>query len=370
MPEEPEQTLGAREVQPTQRPIRRRRRRTVPAAQDGVGQTGTTAAAASPQPLPQGAHPFVHPSEAEFARILDFYGLKWVYEPRSFPLRWSGDHIQEMFTPDFYLSELDLYIELTTLKQILVTEKNRKLRLMRELYPEVNIKLLYKRDYQRLLAKYGYGPLVQEEVRGIERVLFSTLDIQRRVEELALEISGDYQGHELVLVGVLRGVLCFMADLMRHMPLTVSVDFMAISYYSAADGGAVEITKDLDMDISGRHVLLVEDIVDTGLTLNYILSHLRSRGPASLKVCTLLDKQVRRLVDIKLDYVGFEIPDEFVVEYGLDYLEAFRNLPFIGVLKPEAPATPSEGEPAVKVGAPQAPPLRRQRPTGARRAVR
>ena len=277
---------------------------------------------------------FAHPSEAEFARILDFYGVHWTYEPRSFPLRWDGERVTEMFTPDFYLADLDLYVELTTLRQKLVTEKNRKLRELRELHPEVNVKLLYKRDYYRLLAKYGYGPLAQQDIRSIDRVLISSDDLHKRVLELGRDISLDYMGIQPVLVGVLKGVVCFMSDLARKISLPLSMEFMSISHFGGEDKG-VKITKDLDRDIGGQHVLMVEDIVDTGMTLNYLLNYLRTRNPASLKVCTLLDKRVRRIVDVPLDYIGFEIPDEFVVGYGLDYLETHRNLPFIGVLKPQ-----------------------------------
>ena len=255
---------------------------------------------------------FAHPSEVEFTRILDFYGMKWSYEPRSFPLRWEGDKVVEMFTPDFYLTELDLYVELTTLRQKLVTEKNRKLRRLRELYPDVNVKLLYKRDYRRLLAKYGYGPLAQKDIQSIERVLINAENIQQRVAELGRQISLDYMGTQPVLVGVLKGVLCFMPDLMRQISLPLSVELMSISYFGTEEAG-VRITKDLDRDIGGQHVLMVEDIVDTGMTLNYLLNYLRTGKPASLNVCTLLDKQVRRIVDVPLHYVGFEIPDEFVV---------------------------------------------------------
>jgi len=278
---------------------------------------------------------FGHPSEEEFAKLLDFYRIEWLYEPRSFPLAWQNGKVVEMFTPDFYLPELDLYIELTTLKQSLITEKNRKLRRLRELYPEINIKLLNKSDYLRLLAKYGYGRLGGTKVTGIDLVLFSHTQIQRRVKALAKRISRDYMGKKLVLVGILKGVMCFMADLMQHITLPLNVDFMAISYYGTDDESAVKITKDLDTSIAGLDVLMVEDIVDTGMTLNYVLNHLASHNPASLRVCTLLDKRVRRLIDIPLDYIVFEIPDEFVVGYGLDYHGEYRNLPFIGVLKPK-----------------------------------
>ncbi|MFO7773116.1 MAG: hypoxanthine phosphoribosyltransferase [Dehalococcoidia bacterium] len=276
---------------------------------------------------------FAHSSEEDFARLLDFYCIEWLYEPRSFPLRWEGDKIAEMFTPDFYLPELDLYVELTTLRQNLITEKNRKLRRLRELYPEVNVRLLTKSDFLKLLAKYGYGPLGEAKVEGIDRVLYNHGRIQRRIRTLARHISRDYAGQRLVLIGILKGVVCFMADLMQHLSLPVTLDFMAISYYGG-DGQVVKITRDLDSTITGQHVLMVEDIVDTGMTLNYILGHLAAHNPASLRVCTLLDKRARRLVNVPLDYVGFEIPDEFVVGYGLDYKGEYRNLPFIGILNP------------------------------------
>jgi bifunctional protein TilS/HprT len=277
---------------------------------------------------------FAHPSEEDFAKLLDFYCIEWLYEPRSFPLRWKGDRIAEMFTPDFYLPELDLYVELTTLKQNLLTEKNRKLRQLRALYPEVNVRLLNKNDFLKLLAKYGYGPLGEAKVEGVDRVLYSHARIQRRVRTLARHISRDYAGQRLVLVGILKGVVCFMADLMQHLSLPVTLDFMAISYYGG-DGQVVKITRDLDSSITGQHVLMVEDIVDTGMTLNYILNHLSAHNPASLRVCTLLDKRARRLINVPLNYVGFEVPDEFVVGYGLDYKGEYRNLPFIGILHPE-----------------------------------
>ena len=275
---------------------------------------------------------FAHHSEEEFARILDFYGLQWVYEPRSFLLRGDGEQPREMFTPDFYLPELELYLELTTLKQSLVTKKNRKLRRLKELYPDINIKLLYRRDYHRLLAKYGFGPLARADVEGVSRVLLTTDQIQKRVSELGRQISHDYQGRQPILVGVLRGVLLFMADLMREITLPVELQVMAVSSYQGQTRGGVQVTKGLDSDISGRDVILVEDIIDSGMTLNYLTSYLKSNGPASLEVCAFLDKKARRIVDVPVKYVGFEIADEFVVGYGLDYEQKYRNLPFIGAI--------------------------------------
>ncbi len=171
----------------------------------------------------------------------------------------------------------------------------------------------------------------------IAAVLIDREQLQERVRELGAAISRDYAGRAPLLVGVLRGTVVFLADLMRAIDLPVAVDLIAISSYgpSTHDSGVVRFTKDLDESVEGRDVILVEDIVDTGLTLRFILRNLRGRKPASLAICALLDKRVRRLVDVDLQYVGFEIPDAFVVGYGLDYRQTYRNLPFICVLKPE-----------------------------------
>nr|WP_278812620.1 hypoxanthine phosphoribosyltransferase [Dehalococcoides mccartyi] len=165
----------------------------------------------------------------------------------------------------------------------------------------------------------------------MDRVLYTAQDISERVSSLARQISDDYRDSRPILIGVQRGFICFMADLIRQIAVPLDIDFMTISYYSGSNASMVRITKDMDLEVAGRDVLLVEDIVDTGITLNYLLNHLRSKNPSSLKVCTLLDRKVRRLIDIKIDYVGFELPDEFVVGYGLDYHEEYRNLPFIGI---------------------------------------
>jgi hypoxanthine phosphoribosyltransferase len=153
------------------------------------------------------------------------------------------------------------------------------------------------------------------------------------VQELGAAIATDYTGLDPVLVGVLRGVVLFMADLMRAVPIPFSIDFLAITSYGAQDGpGQVKLLKDLEISIEGRHVLFVEDMVDTGLTLHTLLRMLHARNPASLHVCTLFDKPRLRLVKLPLRYVGFDLPDRYVVGYGLDYRQRFRNLPFVGVL--------------------------------------
>jgi hypoxanthine phosphoribosyltransferase len=169
----------------------------------------------------------------------------------------------------------------------------------------------------------------------VGEVLVAADDLSRRVRELGEAISRDYAGRPLLLVGVLKGAVFFLSDLMRHIDIPVEVDFMAVaSYGSATDSsGVVRILKDLDIAIEGRDVLIVEDIVDSGLTLQYLLRNLGSRNPASLEVCALLTKPDRRKVDLPTRYVGFEIPDRFVIGYGLDYAERHRNLPFVAVLE-------------------------------------
>jgi hypoxanthine phosphoribosyltransferase len=169
-------------------------------------------------------------------------------------------------------------------------------------------------------------------------VLLSEDQIQARVAELGAQVSADYAGGTLTLVSVLKGSLPFMADLMRAITVPVRIDLMEVSSYGGAtteSSGLVRILKDLSASIQGEDVLIVEDIIDTGLTLNYLLRYLRGKNPASLRICTLLDKPARRLVDIPVDYTGFTIPDQFVVGYGLDYGELYRNLRFVGVLRPE-----------------------------------
>jgi len=170
----------------------------------------------------------------------------------------------------------------------------------------------------------------------LERVLITEEQIQQRVKELAAEIDRDYAGKDVLLVGVLKGAVMVMADLSRAMHSNAPMDWMAVSSYGSGtqSSGVVRILKDLDADISGRHVLVVEDILDSGLTLTWLLSNLRSRGPASVEVCTLLRKPDAAKVEVDVRYVGFDIPAEFVVGYGLDFDERYRNLPFVGTLAP------------------------------------
>jgi hypoxanthine phosphoribosyltransferase len=170
----------------------------------------------------------------------------------------------------------------------------------------------------------------------LEKILITEEEIQRRLAEMAGEIDTDYQGRDLLLVGVLKGAVMVMADLARALHSPVEMDWMAVSSYGSGtkSSGVVRILKDLDKDITGRNVLIVEDIIDSGLTLSWLMSNLGSRGPASVEVCTLLRKPDAAQVDVPVRYVGFDIPNEFVIGYGLDYAERYRNLPFVGTLAP------------------------------------
>jgi hypoxanthine phosphoribosyltransferase len=170
----------------------------------------------------------------------------------------------------------------------------------------------------------------------LQSVLLPAEKIQARVVELGQAITRDYRGSNLLAVGVLKGVLFFMADLLRNLEIPVEMDFMAVSNYSieSREQGVVRLVKDLDIPLTGRHVLFVEDVIDTGLTLNYLLRNLRARQPASLEVCVLFNKPEHRLIEIPIRYKGFDLPDKFVVGYGLDYREKYRNLPFVGILSP------------------------------------
>ena len=176
-----------------------------------------------------------------------------------------------------------------------------------------------------------------ELTNGIRKVLYTGKQIHERIAELGEAISRDYAGQNPIMVGVLKGVVFFMADLLRELTIQAEVDFIAVSSYSpeARDHGMVRLMKDLETPISGRHVLFVEDVIDSGFTLNYLLQNLRARQPASLEVCVLFDKSSNRLLDIPIKYKGFDLPPYFVVGYGLDFREKYRNLPFVGLLSPD-----------------------------------
>lgn len=171
----------------------------------------------------------------------------------------------------------------------------------------------------------------------ILKILINQSEIKEKVKELGEKITNDYKDKNLMVVGILKGCVVFLSDLIREINLPLTMDFMVVSSYgsSTKSSGVVRIVKDLEKDIAGKDILIVEDIVDTGLTLNYLVDYLKSRNASSVKICTLLEKPDRRKAQVDLEYVGFHIPDEFVVGYGLDYAETYRNLPFVCILKPE-----------------------------------
>lgn len=174
-------------------------------------------------------------------------------------------------------------------------------------------------------------------LNDVQEILVTEEELRKRNKELGGQISKDYEGKDLMLIGVLKGSVPFMADLMREITIPCTMDFMAVSSYGSTtqSSGIVRILKDLDTNIQNKNILIVEDIIDTGYTLKYLIENLRSRKPSSVKICCLLDKPDRRKVELGIDYVGFKIPDAFVIGYGLDYAEKYRNLPFVGVLKKE-----------------------------------
>lgn len=173
--------------------------------------------------------------------------------------------------------------------------------------------------------------------QDIKEILFSEEVLTKRIKELASEISADYKGKELVVVGILKGSVIFAAELIKNISIPCEIDFMAVSSYgnSTETSGVVRILKDLDSNIEGKDILIVEDIVDTGVTLAYLLKYLKARKANSIEIVALLNKQARRVSDLEVKYIGFEVPDGFIVGYGIDYAEKYRNLPFIGILKPE-----------------------------------
>lgn len=173
--------------------------------------------------------------------------------------------------------------------------------------------------------------------KDIKKILIAEDELQAKVKELGAKITEDYQGKDLLLVCVLKGAVLFVSDLMKRIDLPLEIDFMAISSYGSntQSSGVVRILKDLNQSIEGRNVLIVEDIIDSGLTLSYLAENLKARGPESVEICTILDKPDRRTTSLNIKYTGFQVPDEFVVGYGLDYAEKYRNLPYIAVLKEE-----------------------------------
>lgn len=277
--------------------------------------------------------------EAELARVLDFWKIRWEYEPRLFPLLQEGDRLAEAFSPDFYLPAHDQYIELTTSKKELMQVKKRKIRLVQSLYPHVKVRLLARRDYHQFLAHFAAAP---SEIRNIssgeiKEVMITSARLHRRVRALATRISKDYAGKSLIVIGILKGSLFFMSDLVRLLSVPYAIDYVQLSRPDPErHSRRIKLLRDLDMSIKDRHVLIIDDIISTGLSMSWLLGELSKRAPASISTCVLLDRPHRRLVSYRPTYIGFEIPNEYVIGYGLDYRELYRDLDFIAILQLEA----------------------------------
>ena len=291
---------------------------------------------------------FAHPAERHLAELLSFYGVRWAYEPTSFALsRVDDDGQRAFFTPDFYLPEHRLYIELTTMRQRLVTRKNRKLRRLREMYPGVGIKLLYRRDYQWLVAAYEQAGGDPHEDR-LDRVLYTPELIADRIDALAREIAVDMAraGTERpLLLGVGPGSARFLADLTAALTsrgLAVDHDRIDLTRYSAAHcSRRARVPRAPEWELAGRQIMLVEDIVSTGLSLAFLDDWLRRRGVKQVAACALLDRSASRLVPVPLRYVGFEAPATLLAGYGLALRRRFSDLPYIGALAAAPPVPPS-----------------------------
>ena len=309
----------------------------------GSSESGSTVESRGRNPTgsrpDRGAEPprFANRIELECARILDWYGIPWEYEPTSFVLeRDTHGRVTRAFTPDFFLPEENLYIEVTVMKQSLVTRKNRKSAGAARAVPGG--------QRQALLPARSRAPrpAIPTEARVIGHdpagaVHLSAAEIAARVRELGAEIAADYAGREPLLVAPLKSSTVFLADLSRALPILHAIDVVELAGYSDGGRGGVRLLKDLDTPIDGRDVLLVEDVVDTGLTLAYLTRTLAERGPASIAAVTLLDRPYRRLVEnIGLRYVGFTVPDELFAGYGLGLEERWRALPDLRYIPAEA----------------------------------
>ena len=303
------------------------------------------------QSLRAGEDAFAHPAERDFSRLLTFYRIRWTYEPTTFALAWAGDgRPAEMFTPDFYLPDHRLYIELTTMRQRLVTRKNRKLRRLRELYPHVQIKLLYRRDYHRLLDAYR-GPIPASLPCRLGRVVFDSETIRERVEYLAEKMACQWNAQEgptPLLLGVGRGSAVFVTALtaaLRARRVLFETDRIDVSRYRLLGGlgpsRRVRVRRGPAAALAGRRVVLVEDVVSTGLSVAYLARWLKRQRVTSVDVCALLDRRAARVVEVPMRYVGFDAPDELLVGFGLHLRRQFRELPYIAAIATEEAVAPS-----------------------------
>jgi hypoxanthine phosphoribosyltransferase len=280
---------------------------------------------------------FAHPAERAFARILTYYRIRWVYEPTAFTLASTADgRPAQMFTPDFYLPDYRLYIELTTMRQRLVTRKNRKLRRLRELYPNVRVKLLYRRDVHRLVESYAAPPRPIESHVG--QILFTEEHIRARIDELAADIDefvADGEPQPLLALAVNAGATRFtqlVLAALRDRGVTVEMDRVRVSRFRMSGRCRVRVSGRPRRPLAGRRVLLLTDMVSTGFSLAYLRSWLLRQGVSDVHICTLLDRRVARLIDVPIWRAGFEAPNELLIGFGLRLRRQFSDLPFIATI--------------------------------------
>ena len=286
---------------------------------------------------------FAHPAEIELARLLTFYGLRWAYEPTTFAVRWGRDgRPVEFVTPDFYLPEHDLYLELTTMRQRLVTRKNRKFRLLREAYPNVRVRMLYLRDFKRL--RDVYGPARVEREARIGTVLYAEQDVERRIAQLAHELIEAWggaapgeRGQRPLLVGVGSGsdrFLTSLGDNLRGLGVPVDLDQVALTSIAAEPGPSrVRVSRPPTASLAGRSVTLVQEVLSTGLSATFLTAWMRRHGAGAVQTCALLDREVARVVDVPVLCRGFAVPDVALAGYGLARRHEFRDLPYIAKIE-------------------------------------
>jgi len=282
---------------------------------------------------------FAHPAEIEVARLLTFYGLRWAYEPTTFAVRWGRDgRPVEFVTPDFYLPEHDLYLELTTMRQRLVTRKNRKFRLLREAYPNVRVRMLYLRDFQRL--REVYGPSCVEREARIGGILFDQQDVEMRIAQLARQLIQAWhgkvaseRGQRPLLIGVGSGSDRFLTTLgenLRGLGVPVDLDRVALTSIGADSGSSrVRVSRPPVTSLTGRSVTLVQEVLSTGLSATFLSGWLRRHGAGSVEMCALLDREAARVVDVPVVCRGFAVPDVALAGFGLARRRQFRELPYI-----------------------------------------
>ena len=288
-------------------------------------------------------HRFAHPAEVELARLLTFYGLRWAYEPTTFAVRWGRDERPvEFVTPDFYLPEHDLYLELTTMRQRLVTRKNRKFRLLREAYPNVRVRLLYLRDFKRL--REVYGPSGAEREARIGAILYAEQDVETRISQLARELIDAWQcnaaaarGQRPLLVGVGSGSDRFLGSLgenLRGLGVPVDLDRVALTSIAADPGPSrVRVSRPPTTSLTGRPVILVQEVLSTGLSATFLTAWMRRHGAAAVETCALMDREAARVVDVPVVCRGFAVPDVALAGYGLARRHEFRDLPYVAKIE-------------------------------------